>query len=317
MKKIGATFFSIFLLTTVAVSQQDPQFSQNMFTKLSYNPAYTGSHGKICVTALHRQQWFGFEGAPEISVFNVDAAIHPFGIDAGIGLSILQDKIGFNNNLGANLALAYRFDVWDGMLAFGVNGGIINYSLEPNWNIPTGTGIHSAVSEDPAIPSEIKDEFALDLSFGVYYNTEDLYIGLSSTHLNEPRFSSQESNAEPALIRNYYLISGYRIQISDSKFSLNPSMLVQSDGSTSQIGFNTQISYNKKFWGGVSLRTDKTLTGMVGAKLFDWVRVGYAYDFSVSELSKYNQGSHEIMVGFCFDAKADKSPKKYKSIRFL
>jgi len=56
---------------------------------------------------------------------------------------------------------------------------------------------------------------------------------------------------------------------------------------------------------------------MLGAKLFDWVRVGYAYDFSVSELSKYNQGSHEIMVGFCFDAKVDKSPKKYKSIRFL
>jgi len=298
-------------------SQQDPQLSQNMFSKLSYNPAYTGSHGKICVTALHRQQWYGFEGAPEISVFNFDAAINPFGINSGVGLSIVQDKVGFNDNLGANLSLAYRFELWDGDFAIGVNGGIINYSLNPNWKIPSGTSIHSAVSEDPAIPSKVEDEMALDLSFGIYYNTDELYIGLSSTHLNEPTFQPKEGNVKPQIHRSYYLISGYYIPITETKFSLNPSLMVQTDGSTSQIGLNTYVSYNKKFWGGVSLRTDKTLTGMIGAKLFDWVKVGYSYDFTVSEIGKYNPGSHEIMVGFCFDAKSDKSPKKYKSIRFL
>lgn len=316
MRNLQVIFF-LLLISLSALGQQDPQFSQNMFTQLSYNPAYTGSHGKICATALHRQQWYGFEGAPEISVFNFDAAINPFGISSGVGLSIIQDKVGFNNNLGINLSLAYRFEVWDGNLAFGVNGGIINYSLEPDWKIPGGTEIHSAVSEDPAIPTEVKDEMALDLSFGIYYNTDDLYIGISSTHLNEPTFTPTDGNIKPKIGRNYYLISGYRIPISETKFALNPSLLVQSDGSTSQIGFNTHVSYNNNLWGGVSIRTDKTVTGMIGARLFDWVRVGYSYDLSVSEISQYNQGSHEIMVGFCFDAKTDKSPKKYKSIRFL
>ena len=124
MRGASVIFLLLFGISTQIHGQQDPQFSQNMFTRLSYNPAYTGSHGQICVTALHRQQWFGFgEGAPEISVFNFDAAISPFGIESGVGLSIIQDQIGFNNNLGANLSLAYRFDAWDGKLAFGVNGG--------------------------------------------------------------------------------------------------------------------------------------------------------------------------------------------------
>jgi len=317
MKKFSVILISILSISQVVKSQQDPQFSQNMFTQLSFNPAYTGSHGQICVTALHRQQWFGFEGAPEISVFNVDAAISPFNIDGGIGLSIIQDQVGFNDNLGANLSLAYRFDAWDGQFAFGVSGGVINYSLSPEWNIPGGTEIHSSISEDNSIPQEVKNEMALDMSFGVYYNTEELYVGLSSTHINEPEFNPESGSAKPFIKRNYYFVSGYHLAIGESKFDLNPSLLVQSDGATSQIGINTYVSYNKNFWTGVSIRTDRTLTGMIGAKLFDWIRVGYSYDFGVSEISRYNQGSHEIMMGFCFDAKADKSPKKYKSIRFL
>lgn len=317
MRRYLIVTLSFIMFGLSGYSQQDPQFSQNMFTRLSYNPAYTGSHGKICATALHRQQWYGFEGAPEISVFNFDAAISPFGIQSGVGLSIIQDKIGFNDNLGVNLSLAYRFDLWDGSFAIGANGGIISYSLKPNWKIPSGTNLHSSVSEDPAIPSEVKDEMALDLSFGVYYNTDELYIGVSSTHLNEPTFQPTEGNVTPKIKRNYYLISGYHIQLSETKFTLNPSLMVQTDGTTSQIGLNTYLSYNKKLWGGVSLRTDKTLTGMIGAKLFDWVKVGYSYDFAMSPIRKYNGGSHEIMVGFCFDVKSDKSPKKYKSIRFL
>jgi len=311
-----AVIFLLLSFSLQAVAQQDPQFSQSMFTRLSYNPAYTGSHGKICATALHRQQWYGFgDGAPEISVFNFDAAISPFGIDAGVGLSLIQDKIGFSNNLGARLSLSYRFEAWDGNLAFGANGGMINYSLTPHWVIPSGTSVHS--SNDPAIPQEVKNEMAPDIGFGVYYYTDAMYLGFSSTHINEPTFTPAEGGVKPRIGRNYYLISGYNMPITDTKFELNPSLLVQSDGSLTQISLNTHLSYDEKFWGGVSVRTDKTLTGMIGAKLFNWVRVGYSYDLSISELSKYHQGSHEIMVGFCFDVKTDESPEKYKSIRFL
>ena len=63
MKKI---FTSLTLLSfaLAAYSQQDPQFSQNMFNRLSVNPGYAGSSNAICATLLGRQQWRGFEEGP-------------------------------------------------------------------------------------------------------------------------------------------------------------------------------------------------------------------------------------------------------------
>ena len=34
-------------------------------------------------------------------------------------------------------------------------------------------------------------------------------------------------------------------------------------------------------------------------------------------MMEYNDGTHELMMGFCLDVKKDKTPEKYKSIRFL
>ncbi|MFC2104983.1 type IX secretion system membrane protein PorP/SprF, partial [Bacteroidota bacterium] len=84
-----------------------------------------------------------------------------------------------------------------------------------------------------------------------------------------------------------------------------------------QLAVNALIEYNKKIWGGVSLRTDNAISGIFGLELFKWVKVSYSYDFIVSDLIEYNKGTHEIMMGFCLDVKKDKSPEKYKSIRFL
>ncbi len=80
---------------------------------------------------------------------------------------------------------------------------------------------------------------------------------------------------------------------------------------------NALIEYNKKIWGGVSLRTDNAISGILGAELFKWVKVSYSYDFVVSDMMGHNNGTHEIMMGFCLDVKKDKTPEKYKSIRFL
>ena len=77
------------------------------------------------------------------------------------------------------------------------------------------------------------------------------------------------------------------------------------------------MKYNKRFWGGVSYRAGDAIVGIVGLELFNGVRIGYSYDFTTSRISKYSSGSHEITVGYCFDLSLDKSPQKYKSIRFL
>ena len=43
------------------LAQQDPQFSQYMFSSLYFNPAYAGTEGVTKLTAFHRSQWLGYQ----------------------------------------------------------------------------------------------------------------------------------------------------------------------------------------------------------------------------------------------------------------
>ncbi|MBK7134550.1 MAG: type IX secretion system membrane protein PorP/SprF [Bacteroidales bacterium] len=117
--------------------------------------------------------------------------------------------------------------------------------------------------------------------------------------------------------RHYYLTSGYTLQLRNPSFELIPSVFAFSDGKIIQFTVNSLVRYNKKIWGGVSYRAGDALIGMIGLELYNGLRLGYAYDFTVSDMSKSNSGSHEFMVNYCFDLSLGKSPMKYKSIRFL
>jgi hypothetical protein len=77
------------------------------------------------------------------------------------------------------------------------------------------------------------------------------------------------------------------------------------------------IRYNKKAWGGVSYRAGDAIVAIAGIELFNGIRIGYAYDFTISDMSTNTSGSHEFMVNYCFDLNLGKSPMRYKSIRFL
>jgi type IX secretion system PorP/SprF family membrane protein len=110
MKKI---FTLVVLASSIlrVTAQQDPQFSMNMFNKLSVNPAYAGSNDAICGTLIYRDQWDGFPGAPKTFLFSADAAVAQ--ILGGVGLNVTSDKLGLQNSLGIKLSYAYRMDLGD------------------------------------------------------------------------------------------------------------------------------------------------------------------------------------------------------------
>ena len=305
-------FLAILLMVSVLLkAQQDPQFSQNTYTQLSINPGYAGSEDKICAYAIQRMQWLGFDGAPAVTEFNIDAAIKRF----GLGLTLENDELGFDKNLKVNVSIAYKQPINNGVLGIGVKWGIANSAIDlggSEWITP-----NTDAATDPAIPeSGSNDMTFMDFGFGLYYKTQDLYLGFSSTHLNEAQFT-YATGGDVILKRHYYLMAGYNIPFANPLLEFKPSVLVQSDGINSQLSVTGLIAYNKKLWGGVSLRTDNAIIGILGLELFKWVKISYSYDFVVSDLMGNNSGTHEIMVGFCLDVKKDKTPEKYKSIRFL
>ena len=301
----------------IAYSQNETRFSQYMYTLAAVNPGYAGSTDRICLSGATMQQWMGFPGKPSSSFFNAHAPVKPFGISSGIGLSILSDNQAFDNNLALAATYAYRLSIGSGTLGIGVDLGLYNQAFDASWYIPDNPNRADIQqpTQDPSIPQEKESQIAFDMGFGLYYNTDNLYFGISTKHLNKPVIKYETAN--PYLARHYYAIAGYRFQLSNPLFEILPSAIFRTDGRINSFDVSGLVRYNKKFWGGVSYRAGDALIGIIGFELFNGLRVGYSYDFTTSEIGNHSNGSHEFTLGYCFSLSLDKAPQKYKSIRFL
>jgi len=121
----------LFFVSILIYGQQDAEFSQHTSAMAYFNPASAGSLDRVCLNALHREQWVGFPNAPKTSYFSADGSFSLFGKNMGAGISILNDNFGFNSDLGVNLQYSYKIDLASGKLGIGLNAGIMNKSLSP------------------------------------------------------------------------------------------------------------------------------------------------------------------------------------------
>jgi type IX secretion system PorP/SprF family membrane protein len=314
MKKLKIAVIFLIIVTCPVVAQQDPLTSQYMFNTLTYNPGVAGVSGMICATAINRQQWVGFNGAPSTTVFNISAPVKPFKIKSGVGLLVESDNVGFDKDINISASYSYHLDLGQGVLGIGGNAGMLNKTINPTWVIPTGDS-HTPASGDPLIPENKESYVAFDAGLGLYYKADKYYASLSVTHINQPKIKF--SKGTPYISRHYYFTAGYTLQLPNPSLEFLPSVFAFSDGKVAQFNLTSLIRYNKKAWGGVSYRYGDALIGMIGLELFNGIRLGYAYDFTISDMGTNSSGSHEFMVNYCFDLGLGKSPMKYKSIRFL
>jgi type IX secretion system PorP/SprF family membrane protein len=304
MKKL-LTVFVAGCLSTAALAQQDPQFSQNMFNKLWVNAASAGSNEAICANLLYRAQWVSFDGAPKSGVLGIEAPL--FNNKLGVGLSIATDEIGFDQSLTAKLAAAYRFNVGAGKLAVGVDFGLLQNTIDGNFTAPDG------IAGDPAIPANAVSGSAFDLGAGLYYNSEKIYAGISATHLLESEVELDKFNK--TYERHLYGMFGYNWEVTPS-ITLKPMVFVKNVTDNTTLDVNVNAHFNNKFWAGLSWRNEDAVVGMIGMTLFENLRLGYAYDFTTSDLRDYSDGSHEIMLGYCFNVKK-RVPVSIRNVRFL
>ena len=266
MRKIFIIIIGVLSVITVS-AQQDPQFSQNMFNKLANNPGFAGSRGYIATSVLHRSQYMGFgeDGGAAASTqnFSIDAEL-PF-LYGGVGLNIVKDNIAGFSNLGLQVSYAYRTELGVGQIGMGMSVGMHQSGLD-------GGFLKAAVDGDPAIPTGDVSGSALDLGAGIYYNTQDIYIGISSAHLTEPVVEwsdGQDFNTK----RHYFLISGYTHDL-NSVLLLHPSIYLKSDGSTSQLDVNTILQYKP-------LRPVKPFTHIGLTGRHEWIRTTDPYHVKV------------------------------------
>lgn len=324
MKKTLTTIaFSLTAFVTLA--QQDVQFSMNNFNKLSVNPAYAGMNKALCGTLFYRQQWTSFPGAPKTALFSMDygyiKAIH-----GGVGMTVDQDQLGSEKNLKAKLAYSFHYPLVGGVLGVGLDAGMIQKSISANFIAPDGSTSQNGGGIDNAVPWTGASSITYDLGFGLYYQTRKLFIGLSSLHLPEQKLKDAGTSGTTNWsytfkeARHYYVTAGYTF-IPSPAWEITPSVFLKSVASSSQFDANVMVKWNKMVFGGVSYRLSDAFIAMAGVeKAFNKkvsAKIGYAYDVTTSNIKTQSNGSHEIMLGFCYKIKPDASKTSHMNVRFL
>lgn len=299
-------------------SQYEPQISMHYQGQLSVNPAFAGSSGNINMTAVSRQQWVGFEGAPATTVAGVDGSVKLFDRQHGFGIVIMNDEIGAFNSLMMNFNYAYRIETEYGEIGLGLKLGLLNTKFDGSkLNAIPGqkAGGYHQENDEALVKSKVSGS-APDVGFGAHYQSAGFFVGMSVVHLNHPKPAFNEDlewGVKPAM----FLSSAYLYKLKNKKFSLEPRMMVKSDFSSFQFELGAALHYNDRLWGALGFRYQEAVVVQIGAVVAGNVKLGYGYDLNVSKLSGYQGGTHEIMLGYNFDLSLEKRNKAYKSVRFL
>jgi type IX secretion system PorP/SprF family membrane protein len=312
MKKIFTTLVVV-ACSLSSFAQQDPQFTQYMYNKMFMVPGYAGIRHAVCLTGIARQQWAGFEGSPQSGVFSGDMYVPKIG--GGIGLNLMYDKLGFEQNLAFRAAYSFHlkfnggYDNGGSTLGIGVELGGISKRVGPgagqSWISTTNW------QQDAAVPPQLS-QTKFDLGFGLWYERRNMWLGVSSTHL--PAQSIDDGTLDIGLppvrhsltyriSRHYFLTGGMDFDL--GSWQLRPSFLVKSDASVTQFDINAIAVFNNQFWGGLSYRFQDAVCPMIGFQIPNvndpktGFKVGLAYDFNTSRLRSANNGSVEIFLNYC------------------
>jgi type IX secretion system PorP/SprF family membrane protein len=293
-------------------AQQEAMFTHYMFNTLAINPAYAGSRDALTVTGLHRSQWVGFDGAPTTQTLTLHAPV--FNDKIGLGLSVLNDKIGPLNTTAIYADFAYKIKISKkGKLAFGLKGGI---------NLVQGdlNTLELGDANDASFTNNIESDLLPNFGFGMYYSTSKWYVGLSTPKLLENEFKNSTSTTTKAVAaeqRHYFLIAGTVFNLtSDGSLKLKPTTFIKlTNGAPLEADLTGMFIIKDKIELGAMFRTGDAAGLLVGYNFTDQLRFGYSFDWSYANTTfKYNNGSHEVMLryDFIFNDKAKiRSPRYF------
>jgi type IX secretion system PorP/SprF family membrane protein len=301
MKKLLPVLFLIALTyAKSAIAQQDATYSHFMYNGLAINPAYAGSAETFSATALYRHQWVGIDGAPQTQTLTMDA---PFwNKKVGLGLSFINDKIGVTENLNVNGVYSYRIIFEKGTLAMGLQSGVNNYRADYN-SVQT----NSTNTSDDSFSQNV-NRVIFNFGSGLYYYSERFFAGVSVPHIINQRLDGGPSSTGVVSrqYRHYFFTTGYVFDVAQD-VKIKPSLLFKYvDGAPVQLDINTNAWYKNTYCIGFSYRTNDSFSALFQIQIAKQLRVGYAYDYIVSDLNRFNNGNHELMLRYDLPQKNSK-----------
>ncbi|MFZ4545347.1 MAG: type IX secretion system membrane protein PorP/SprF [Saprospiraceae bacterium] len=287
-------------------AQQEHQYTQFMYNKLVFNPAFAGAREVASVSAIYRNQWMGFDGAPTSYLVGYD---QPFLKNKlGFGLNVHRSAIGVNDNYAANMCYSYSLIRTDDVnLKMGIGGTFrynqfsfseLKYVRDPN---------------DPAVAT-LADQSKIsgNVGAGLYYTYKDFYVGFSIPNLYRNKIQIGNTSINSDNQAHYYAMAGGIFALSDN-IDFKPSIMMKFVNNAPFSGdINASFLFSRKVTAGVSYRFGQStmadsFDGLLFLQVAPKLGFGLAYDYNVSQLSSYNKGTIEALIRYDFQ-----NPQKNK-----
>lgn len=278
------------LVTWHSTAQQRPQFTQFMYNNLVINPAYAGAEEVLSLTVLNRNQWSGVEKAPTTQSFSAHTLVKKKNI--GLGLTIINDRIGVHKNISVLTNYAYHIRMGkESTLSMGLQVGITN--LKSDYASLSGN------SNDPNLAKSI-NETMLDFGTGIYFRSQRLHIGVSTPELLSKTVQLNDTLSIDIRKVNIFGYARYRLALSNL-FELEPGVMVKyfPDVPVS-YDLNLNFIYRRALTVGVSYRVKESVDLLLKFQLTPQLQFGYAYDFPINYITNLSNGSHELMINYQF-----------------
>ncbi|WP_159517804.1 PorP/SprF family type IX secretion system membrane protein [Sunxiuqinia indica] len=297
MKRSFVLFMMVMAFHISTQAQTDPIFTQYMNSMQTVNPAYAGMWDKVGVQAFTRRYYVGHDRAPLTKSVIFYSPIK--NENNGIGLDIIDDRIGYEKRLTvtADYAFQVRLD-WKTYLRLGLKAGFINYD-----NLLTQYKLYPDGIDDPLFMEDVHINFMVSWGIGAMVYSKDYYISFSIPQIIDNGFQANRNNySSLAELRYAYLIGGY-IFGKQRQIRFKPSLMVKGAiGAPVQADISANVQFYNKFWVGAMYRTNNTVAAVMQIRAFKNIKLGYAVDYSITqEFQKYQLGTHEIRVIYEYD----------------
>ena len=304
------SIFAVALAMSVTgFSQQESHFTQFMYNKLLLNPAFASARDVPTLTGIYRNQWLGFEGAPKSMLLSFDSPF--FSKRVGFGLSIANETKGTLNRTFARMAYSYSIiRTEDVAVRIGING-----SLHVIQNKPSSAGF----IRDPNDPSLLAvNKTTGNVGAGVYFDYKNFYIGASVPSILKNVIGVNTFGSSTAVeTPHVYVMSGILIPLTES-IVLRPSVIAKFVKNTPfDLDANLSVMFNQRLSVGGSYRLGDSADLTAFLQISKNLGLGLGYDFTLSELSKYNSGSIEVLLRYDFGTGKDGGKGDSKDVNDL
>jgi type IX secretion system PorP/SprF family membrane protein len=319
------TVIGLLAIMPSVTGQQFPMYSQYIMNGFLLNPSYAGSDFYTTFGLTVREQWLGLPEAPSTYAASFQTRIlndsyitksttvrkkinRPTkGGRVGLGGYVFSDHNGIMHRTGFQFAYAYHLPIEDEkQLSFGLSLSAYQYFVDINGAVIEDQNDELLANYDQVV-------FIPDANFGVSYTTRRFFAGFAMTNLLRGSLmignGGENGNSQ---LGHYFLTGGVKFYPGSTDWIIEPSMMLKSSdmlAKSIQLDLTARVYYKEDYWLGVSYRTNDAVVLLGGVKV-DRFYLGYAFDFTLSDIRSYTYGTHELTVL----ARFGENPRRYRWI---